>query len=117
VEEEKLEDREQHASVVPVIPSTGHKASIRIHSSDMEQFITNIQDQFDRIDNISYKSSKTDSKGKAGGKKGKPKDDGVTIVQNTTDNPHPPAVVTVSGALDVQQEHHPQGEVDILAHL
>lgn len=116
--EEEPKDSTQHASVVPVIPNNGNKASIRIHSSDMDQYITNIQDQFEKIDSISCKSSKTDSKGKASGKKGKGKDNQVTIVQNTGDNQHLPVVVTVSGALDVGQEHYaPQGEVDILAHL
>jgi hypothetical protein len=84
----------------------------------MDQYITNIQDQFEKIDSISCKSSKTDSKGKASSKKGKGKDNQVTIVQNTGDNQHLPAVVTVSGALDVVRERHsPQGEVDILAHV
>lgn len=116
--EEEPKDSTQHASVVPVIPNNGNKASIRIHSSDMDQYITNIQDQFEKIDSISCKSSKTDSKGKASGKKGKGKDNQVTIVQNTGDNQHLPVVVTVSGALDVGQEQYsPQGEVDILAHL
>jgi len=116
--EEEPKDSTQHASVVPVIPNNGNKASIRIHSADMDQYITNIQDQFEKIDSISCKSSKTDSKGKASGKKGKGKDNQVTIVQNTGDNQHLPAVVTVSGALDVDRDpHSPQGEVDILAHV
>jgi len=123
--EEEPKDSTQHASVVPVIPTTGHKASIRIHSADMEQYISNIQDQFHLSDSISCKSSKAgskdskDSRGKAGGKKGG-REDCVTIVQNTTDNTQIPAVVTVSGNLDIQQEQQQQqhqGEVDILAHL
>jgi len=116
--EEEPKDSAQHASVVPVIPNNGNKASIRIHSSDMDQYITNIQDQFEKIDSISCKSSKTDSKGKASGKKGKGKDNQVTIVQNTSDTQTLPVVVTVSGALEEGQEQYSQqGEVDILAHL
>jgi len=125
----------QHASVIPVVPGSQHKASIRIHGSDMEQYISNIQGQFTKLDSISCKSSKTGSKGKATGKKGQGKKkqrDEVTIVQNntlnssTSDTPlnHSPVVVTISGSLN----QHPfnnlsapiggtQAEVDILAHL
>jgi hypothetical protein len=125
-EQQGKEGCNEHASVVSVIPGTHHKASIRIHGSDMEQYISNIQDQI-RLETMSCKSNKTDSKGKAAGKRGAKKEDKkgdqVTIVQNSNspDAPsqHPPVVVTVSNSL---QETTPnsqgtQAEVDILAHL
>jgi len=51
--EEEPKDSVQHASVVPVIPCPGNKASIRISADmdHMDQYMTNIQDQFDKISN------------------------------------------------------------------
>ena len=99
----------QHASVVSVIPCSGNKASIRI-SADMDQYMTNIQHQFGRIQ---------------GSKEGSKTKDGVTIVQSQTLGPSPgsvPVVVTVSGAVDQAgeasgSEYSGAGKVDITAHL
>ena len=97
----------QHASVVSVIPCSGNKASIQI-SADMDQYMTNIQHRFGRI-----QGSKDKSK------------DGVTIVQSSSmqpQSPSVPVVVTVSGAVDQAgeasgSEYSGAGKVDITAHL
>ena len=106
--EEEPKENVQHASVVPVIPCPGNKASIRI-SADMDQYMTNIQDQFDRI------SKKTEKKS------GSSEGGGVTIVTSPGSSvaPQYPVVVTVSGQLDSQEESEvqSQGKVDITAHL
>ena len=106
--EEEPKESVQHASVVPVIPCQGNKASIRI-SADMDQYMTNIQDQFDRI---SKKTEKKSGSSEAGG---------VTIVTSPGSSvaPQYPVVVTVSGQLDSQEESEvqSQGKVDITAHL
>ena len=99
--EEEPKDSVQHASVVPVIPCPGNKASIRI-SADMDQYMTNIQDQFDKI------SSKTENKCGS---------EGVTIVTNSSSVGQYPVVVTVSGQVDSQEDSQSQGKVDITAHL
>jgi len=113
----------EHASVVPVIPSSGNKASIRI-SSDMDQYMTNIQDQFQRYSSGNNKSEKNISNCS----------NGVTIVQSsqspggthvTSSSGQCPVVVTVSGAVDQgsqevtrrQSEEMSAGKVDITAHL
>ena len=95
----------QHASVVSVIPCSGNKASIRI-SADMDQYMTNIQDQFDRISNKTEKSN-----------------NGVTIVQSR-EGGHgghvTPVVVTVSQHVDQGGQVEADvsaGKVDITAHL
>jgi len=118
-----------HASVVSVIPGSQNKASIRIQGSDIEQYISNIQDQITKLDTISSKSNKTDSKGKASGKKSAKKqkkdNEQVTIVQNSGqsasgDNTNEyPVVVTVSGSVPTtpNRSQQTQAEVDILAHL
>ena len=104
--EEEPKENVQHASVVPVIPCPGNKASIRI-SADMDQYMSNIQDQFDKI------SKKTEKKSEEGG---------VTIVTSPSSSVAPcyPVVVTVSGQLDSQEDRssqQSQGKVDITAHL
>ena len=102
-EEDKVEAGDsQHASVVSVIPRSGNKASIQI-SADMDQYMTNIQHQFGRI-----QGSKDKSK------------DGVTIVQSQPQSSS--VVVTVSGAVDQAgeasgSEYSGAGKVDITAHL
>jgi len=102
--EEEPKDSVQHASVVPVIPCPGNKASIRI-SADMDQYMTNIQDQFDKI------SKKTEKKA------GREEGGGVTIVTSPSVAQYP-VVVTVSGQLDSPEESsQSQGKVDITAHL
>ena len=104
--EEEPKDSVQHASVVPVIPCQGNKASIRI-SADMDQYMTNIQDQFDKI---SKKTEKKSGREEGGG--------GVTIVTSPSSVAQYPVVVTVSGQLDSQEESsQSQGKVDITAHL
>ena len=106
--EEEPKDSVQHASVVPVIPCPGNKASIRI-SADMDQYMTNIQDQFDKI---SKKTEKKSGREEGGG--------GVTIVTSPSSVAQYPVVVTVSGQLDSQEERETsqsQGKVDITAHL
>merc|ERR1712241_521323 len=77
-----------HVTQVPVVPSS-HKASIQIQGSqDMEQYISNIQEHFHKIE--------------AGEKsKRERRESEVTIVQNTSMEIHQPVVVTVSGSLDV----------------
>ena len=107
-EEPKEPGHSQHASVVPVIPCSGNKASIRI-SADMDQYMTNIQDQFNKI-------SKADNK--------KTNDGGVTIVQSSqtpgVSGDQCPVVVTVSGQVTDQETRCPEysaGKVDITAHL
>jgi hypothetical protein len=99
-----------HVTQVPVVPMGGsHKASIRIQgSTDMEQYITNIQEQFDRLESL----------GKARGEKTKRerRDSEVTIVQNTSMELHQPVVVTVSGSLALA-ESNSTADCDVLAHL
>ena len=94
-----------HASVVSVIPCSGNKAMVRI-SADMDQYMSNIQDQFGSQQQLVVKEK-----------------DCVTIVQ-ARPSPGPsaapcPVVVTVSGAVAQQQEaaNTSQGKVDITAHL
>ena len=106
-EEETSKQCPVHVTQVPVMSSNTHKASIRIHgTTDMEQYITNIQDQFDRLENINK-----DEKSKR-----QRKESEVTIVQNTSMEVHHPVVVTVSGSLDLA-ESNSNAEQDILAHL
>ena len=99
--EEEPKEGVQHASVVPVIPCPGNKASIRI-SADMDQYMTNIQDQFDKISNKTEKNCGSE---------------GVTIVTNSSSVGQYPVVVTVSGQVDSQEDSQSQGKVDITAHL
>ena len=100
--EEEPKDGVQHASVVPVIPCPGNKASIRI-SADMDQYMTNIQDQFDKISNKTEKNCGNE---------------GVTIVTSSSNVGQYPVVVTVSGQMDALDESsQSQGKVDITAQL
>ena len=75
----------------------------------MDQYMTNIQDQFDKI---SKKTEKKSGREEGGG--------GVTIVTSPSSVAQYPVVVTVSGQLDSQEERETsqsQGKVDITAHL
>ena len=92
-----------HVTQVPVVPSS-HKASIQIQGSqDMEQYISNIQEHFHKIE--------------AGEKsKRERRESEVTIVQNTSMEIHQPVVVTVSGSLDVADSNS-NADCDVLAHL
>ena len=103
-----VEEEEKHCPVhvtqVPVVPSS-HKASIQIQGShDMEQYISNIQEHFHKIE--------------AGEKsKRERRESEVTIVQNTSmELHHHPVVVTVSGSLDVADSNS-NADCDVLAHL
>ena len=101
-----------HVTQVPVVPlGSSHKASIRIQGShDMEQYITNIQEQFDRLEEL--KNARGEKS------KRKRKESEVTIVQNTSMEVHHPVVVTVSGSLvDGLAESNTSGDCDVLAHL
>merc|ERR1711962_195402 len=92
LQEEERKECPVHVTQVPVVPTeNSHKASIRIQGSHhMEQYISNIQDQFDHL------SSLRDVKGE---KKKKTRNDSeVTIVQNSSMDQHNPVVVTVSGS-------------------
>jgi len=92
-----------HVTQVPVVPGS-HKASIQIQGSqDMEQYISNIQEHFHKIE--------------AGEKsKRERRESEVTIVQNTSMQLHHPVVVTVSGSLDVADSNS-NADCDVLAHL
>ena len=73
----------------------------------MEQYITNIQEQWER------------SREKGEKVKRKRKESEVTIVQNTSmeQQQHHPVVVTVSGPLDTAESDVSTADCDILAHL
>ena len=89
-----------HVTQVPVVPGS-HKASIQIQGShDMEQYISNIQEHFHKIE--AGEKSKRESE--------------VTIVQNTSMELHHPVVVTVSGSLDIADSNS-NADCDVLAHL
>ena len=101
-----VEENEEKVNVtqVPVVPHQGHKASIQIQGShDMEQYISNIQEHFHKIE--------------AGEKsKRERRESEVTIVQNTSMELHHPVVVTVSGSLDIADSNS-NADCDVLAHL
>ena len=69
----------------------------------MDQYMTNIQDQFDKISNKTEKNCGSE---------------GVTIVTNSSSVGQYPVVVTVSGQMEALDEStQSQGKVDITARL
>jgi hypothetical protein len=135
---------QNHTSVVPVSGPPDNKASIKIEAAELDNYMFHLtQDQMDRIETI---SCKTDSHGRAGGRRGRGRNkDMVTIVQNNgtgsiiTGSPghhvqnngtgslvmgnsghHVPVIVTVSGSMEhLEQSQHDTTapEIEILAHL
>jgi len=123
LETEEPKEQHSHASVVSVIPCSGqHKASIRI-PSDMDQYMSNIQDQFQHSTTINTTGDKSDKPGDKNSSTSSVNNvsgGGVTVVTGPSHHQFP-VVVTVSGAVSSDQSGScsdiSTGKVDITAHL